>query len=73
MYLYVHASKELDDLPEELLRLVRQLTHVMELELNEQQKLARVNVNDVISELEAKGYFIQMPPDGLRPEMYSGD
>ena len=73
MYLYVHASKELGDLPEELLKLVKQLTHVMELELNEQRKLARVNVNEVISELEVKGYFIQMPPDGLRPKMYNGD
>ncbi len=73
MYLYVHADIQLDDLPEELLKLVKQLSHVMELELGAQRKLARADVKDVMNELEEKGYFLQMPPNGLQPELYSGD
>lgn len=73
MYLYVHAETELDDLPDDLLKLVKQLTHVMDLELNEQRPLARVNVLDVMGALEDKGYFIQMPPENLKPELHFGD
>ena len=40
-------------------------THVMHLELSESRKLARVNVSHVIDSLQTKGFFIQMPPEGL--------
>ena len=40
-------------------------THVMHLELNEDKKLARVNVLHVLDSLKTKGFFIQMPPEGL--------
>ena len=40
-------------------------THVMHLELSEARPLARVNVLHVIDSLNTKGFFIQMPPEGL--------
>jgi uncharacterized protein YcgL (UPF0745 family) len=73
MYLYVHSDTKLEDLPEELLKLVKALTHVMDLELSEQRKLARVNVTEVMKALEENGYFIQMPPEGLNPTLHYGD
>lgn len=73
MYLYVHENKQLEDLPEDLLTLVKQLTHVMDLELSEERKLARVDVNEVIKALKENGYFIQMPPDNIKPNLHYGD
>ncbi len=40
-------------------------TFVMDLELTESRKLARVNVMHVIDSIETKGFFIQVPPEGL--------
>lgn len=73
MYLYVHENTQLEDLPEDLMKLVKQLTHVMDLELSEERKLARVDVNEVIKALEENGYFIQMPPEIIRPNLHYGD
>lgn len=40
-------------------------TFVMHLELSESRKLARVNVLHVMDSIETKGFFLQMPPEGL--------
>ncbi len=40
-------------------------TFVMDLELSESRKLARVNVLHVMDSIETKGFFLQMPPEGL--------
>ena len=56
MYLYVHEDKKAEDLPEDLLRLVKKLTHVMDLELSEERKLAREDILTVMRNLEEQGY-----------------
>ncbi len=73
MYLYIHEDKTNDDLPEELIKMVKELTHAMDLELTPEKKLAREDVNVVIKNLEEKGYHLQMPPDPLSPNLYRGD
>lgn len=73
MYLYVHENTQLEDLPEDLMKLVKQLTHVMDLELSEERKLARVDVNEVMKALEENGYFIQIPPENIMPNLHYGD
>ena len=73
MYLYVHEKIQLEELPEDLMKLVKQLTHVMDLELSEERKLARVDVNEVMRALEENGYFLQMPPENITPNLYCGD
>ncbi len=75
MYLYVHSDKKVDELPEKLIKLVGQLAYVMDLELTEERKLARVDVVEVMKSLndEDKGYFIQMPPSELISNLYFGD
>jgi uncharacterized protein len=73
MYLYIHENKTVEDLPEDLIKLVKQLTLVMELELSPERKLAREDVLLVMNNLEEKGYHLQMPPDPLKPNLYSGD
>lgn len=73
MYLYVHEDKKLEELPEDLMKLVKELTHVMDLELSPERKLARVDIMLVMKQLEEPGYFLQMPPDPLKPDLYQGD
>jgi uncharacterized protein YcgL (UPF0745 family) len=73
MYLYIHEDKTSDDLPEELIKMVKELTHAMDLELTPEKKLAREDVVVVMENLKEKGYHLQLPPDSLKPHLYSGD
>ncbi|NOZ10430.1 MAG: YcgL domain-containing protein [Gammaproteobacteria bacterium] len=69
MYLYVPYKGDEDallkDLPEDLIKLTGRLDKTMELELSPDRKLARVDVGEVIVALEAKGFYLQMPPSEL--------
>jgi len=73
MYLYVHEDNTIEDLPEELIKIVKELTYVMDLELSPERKLAREDVLLVIENLEEKGFHLQMPPDPLKPNLHYGD
>ncbi len=73
MYLYIHEDKTIDDLPEDLIKMVKQLTHVIDLELTPERKLAREDVVQVMKNIKEKGFHLQMPPDPLKPELYQGD
>lgn len=75
MYLYIarpeateneaEAVNPLEVLPEAMRDAFGRATFVMDLELTESRKLARVNVLHVIDSIETKGFFIQVPPEGL--------
>ena len=74
MYLYVVRPENLNDdelfdplegLSEALRIAFGRATFVMHLSLSETRKLARVNVLHVMDSLQTKGFFIQMPPEGL--------
>ncbi len=69
MYLYVAHVENQDDPLEVVPEMIRQAfgraTFVMNLQLHAERKLARVNVLHVIDSIETKGFFIQMPPEGL--------
>lgn len=73
MYVYLREGLEPDSLPQELLELVKELTPVMGLELSPERKLARVDVETVIKNINDNGYHLQMPPDPLTPELHHGD
>ncbi|MCK7610079.1 YcgL domain-containing protein [Acinetobacter portensis] len=75
MYLYIARPEvseneaevidPLEVLPEAMRGAFGRATFVMDLELSESRKLARVNVLHVIDSIETKGFFIQVPPEGL--------
>ena len=75
MYLYIarpevnenetEATDPLAVMPGALRTAFGRATFVMDLELSESRKLARVNVLHVLDSIETKGFFIQMPPEGL--------
>jgi uncharacterized protein len=73
MYLYIERREvnenetvdPLEAMPEALRGAFGRATFVMDLEITESRKLARVNVLHVLDSIATKGYFIQMPPEGL--------
>lgn len=74
MYMYIARPDYPDDkaaenpfeaIPEAVLQAFGKATFVMHLELHNERKLARVNVLHVLDSLHTKGFFIQMPPEGL--------
>ena len=63
MYLYLANDKEMDDLPQELLKLIGKYTHAMELDLSQKTKLANEDIDKVKSNLNEQGYHVQLPRD----------
>lgn len=72
MYLYLAKEDDFDAVPELLMAHFGNPGLVMELTLDRQRPLARVDVSNVIRQLDAEGYFLQMPPN-LRPDIYHGN
>ena len=56
-YLYVPEENGFERVPAELLEVMGTLELVMELELNAERQLARVDTNDVMKGVEKVGYF----------------
>lgn len=74
MYMYIARPNYPDDkeqenpfegVPETVLQAFGKTTFVMHLELHNERTLARANVLHVLDSLNTKGFFIQMPPEGL--------
>ena len=75
MYLYIARPEQTEDqaeafnplavLPEQMQVAFGRATFVMDLELSESRKLARVNVLHVMDSIQTRGFFIQVPPEGL--------
>lgn len=75
MYLYIARPEQTEDqaeafnpltvLPEPMQVAFGRATFVMDLELSESRKLARVNVLHVMDSIQTRGFFIQVPPEGL--------
>ncbi len=64
MYLYVKKEDGLEKIPEALLSRFGKPVHVMTLILSPGKKLARVAVEKVIEQLDASGFYLQLPPKG---------
>jgi|TARA_B110000259_G_C13923854_1_gene365945 uncharacterized protein YcgL (UPF0745 family) len=62
MYLYVDKTKALSLVPEGLLAMFGKPEHRMDMLLTADKKLAKASGADILSDIEAKGYYLQMPP-----------
>ncbi len=69
LYLYLKQKDDFSELPQPLLDSLGKLEFVMDLELTPERKLAREDVNKVMDSLAEKGFFIQMPPTNLTPDV----
>ena len=72
MYLYVARVNSSDDqenpldiLSDALKSAFGRATFVMSIELHEEKKLARANAMHVMDSIQTKGFYIQLPPEGL--------
>ena len=63
MYLYLAGKDDFSVVPEELAAAFGTPEYVMELELDENRKLAREDVTRVMANLRGRGFHLQMPPD----------
>jgi len=61
-YLYLASHQEFDELPEALRQSFGEPEFVMDLDLAQTTRLARVDKFSVIESLKAKGFFLQLPP-----------
>ena len=61
MYLYVERGA-LKKIPEPLLQQFGEPELVMTLSLTQQRRLARADVNEVIEQIRAQGFYLQLPP-----------
>ena len=62
MYLYVAAAEDFSQVPEALLSHFGEPIFVMQLVLSPDRPLARAEVEDVITQLGERGFYLQMPP-----------
>lgn len=71
MYLYVDKKQGLESVPDALLgRFGKPLT-LMVLLLEPGKKLARANIDEVMSQILENGFYLQMPPTAA--ELYGRD
>ena len=62
LYLYLQKKDDFSEIPEPLFNSLGRIEFVMELEITPDRKLAREDANNVLSSLQDKGFFVQMPP-----------
>ena len=62
LYLYVDKARGLVDVPEVLLERFGKPVSAITLILSENRPLARADVAEVIAAIDAKGFYLQMPP-----------
>ena len=62
MYLYVDKAAGYKELPDALLKQFGEPESVMTLVLTPERKLARADAAEVLQQIEAQGFFLQMPP-----------
>lgn len=61
-YLYVRTADEFSRVPEGLRCMLGNMEKVIELDLHPQRTLAKADVQEVIRQIDARGYYLQMPP-----------
>jgi uncharacterized protein YcgL (UPF0745 family) len=61
-YLYVDFAELLSRVPEALLVQFGETSEVLSLKLSPDRKLARANASEVLTQIEAVGFYLQLPP-----------
>jgi uncharacterized protein YcgL (UPF0745 family) len=69
MYLYVDAGEDLNRVPEELMARFGPPVEALSLLLTADRTLARADAARVLADIDAQGYYLQMPP---APEAWGG-
>lgn len=62
-YLYIENEDDFSRVPDELISVLGELSHVMTIELSLEKKLAQADVIQVISQLQENGFYLQIPQE----------
>lgn len=68
-YLYLEAPADFECLPDNIKAIFGEFFLVMELEICEGTKLAREKATNVLANIEANGFHIQLPPKDYIPDI----
>ncbi len=60
-FLFVDGEEGLERVPDTLRTLLGDLSEVTEFELTPERKLAQADAREVLAQIEAQGYYLQMP------------
>lgn len=60
-YLYLADRDNFSGIPENLLKLIGQPVHVMDLDLHPERRLAQEDTAEVLQNLQERGWHLQMP------------
>ena len=66
-YLYITQEDDFSSVPPQLLEMFGAPKLVLKVELTPARRLAQADVNEVISALQERGYYLQLPPKVLTP------
>lgn len=69
-YLYLPHEDDMARVPEALMKMISPVERVLEFELTADRPLAQEDPAEVLKQLEAQGWFLQMPRQD-RPEFLS--
>lgn len=61
-YLFVEPDQEFKRVPQVLLDMLGRLEYVMEVDLDQRDKLAQADLQQVKTALSEQGYYLQLPP-----------
>ncbi|MGD8595119.1 MAG: YcgL domain-containing protein [Gammaproteobacteria bacterium] len=61
-YLFLKDKDDFAYVPESLQHMLGKLEFVMEVDLAERKKLARIDAKQVCQQLEQQGFYLQLPP-----------
>ena len=61
-YLYVDFAEGVERVPAALLQQLGETAEVLALKLTPERKLARADAAEVLRQIEAVGYYLQLPP-----------
>ncbi|MCF6218991.1 MAG: YcgL domain-containing protein [Gammaproteobacteria bacterium] len=61
-YIYLAEANNFDPIPDTIKRLMGEFVLAMEIEITLESKLANGNAEEILTQIEAQGFFLQMPP-----------
>ncbi len=61
-YVYLAEADNFDPIPDTIKRLMGEFVLAMEIEITLESKLASNNAEEILSKIEAQGFFLQVPP-----------
>lgn len=66
-FLYIAKKDDFSEIPEALLRVFGEPEYSFEFELTSERKLVKEDTQEVIKNMESRGFHLQMPPQNQEP------